>query len=265
MKFKHGWFLALLAVAALTLPARAAQPAIEYDTAAGKVLFCVDTRGGVASSLQELTSVPEFTLFGDGTALWTRYDKKKDLREVWCAQLAADEVHKEIEWLMSLGFADWYDRYDQANLPNLPTTTFTLSLKDQSLKRQVYGLQLATKRKLIPDGFGQIYDHFSAFKHPTEAIYKFDRIMVYARKMTKLEAKRGFKTLNWGVSQVKLADFARESETEYGQLQVSGKDALRVLHRLKDWTLFSTDLSVVFFKEKKENYQIGYRPLLPNE
>jgi hypothetical protein len=88
---------------------------------------------------------------------------------------------------------------------------------------------------------------------------------VYARKLDKLEAHRGFRRMNWGVTQVKLADFARESQTEYGQMEFAGKNAERVMDRIRKWTLFSTDLSVVFFTEKKADYQVGFRPALPHE
>ena len=239
--------------------------ALPYDSSPGKVLFSIETRGGVASKLQELTALPDFVLYGDGTAIWTRYNTRADLRVVWSVKLNTDEIKKDLEYIDSLGYNGWYDRYEDAPMAHLPTTTFTLNYKEQPIKRLVYGLQYCVKNKVVPEGFGQIYEHFSRYKHPDEGPYEFERVVVFARRMTKLEARRGFRTLNWGIKPVNLSEFARDSQTDYGQKELSGKEARRVIDRLKQWTLFSTDLSVVFFREKKVEYQLGYRPVLPGE
>jgi hypothetical protein len=235
-----------------------------YDQSANAILFEIETHGGVASALQELTTTPEFVLYGDGTVVWTRYNDKRDLRQLWTAQLNKDEVQQELHFIVEAGWNDWLDRYD-SSVVNLPTTTFTLNLKDAPARRQIYGMELGFKSGKLPEGMSRVYQHFAHYKHAGEDLYEPDHVLVFARKMSKLEAKRGAKTLKWNVKQVKLADFARESETEYGQTTVSGKDVDRVMNRLRDWTLYSTDLSVVFFKEKKDAYQVGYRPLLPGE
>lgn len=236
-----------------------------YDKSPTRVLFMIDTKGGYASQLQELTALPEFVLYGDGTAVWTRYDKKKDLRLLMAARLSSDEVDQLLSYLQSLGYDNWYERYDGSGLVNLPTTTMLLNLKDKLERRTVYGLALALKQNSIPEGFGEIYDHFTHFKHKDEYEYPIDRVMLFARRLTKTEARRGARTLNWGIKQIKLEDFAHEGESDYGQKVVDGADADRVVSRLRDWTMFSTDLSVIFFKEKKGDYQVGYRPLLPHE
>ena len=266
---KHSRRLAVLAVlvalACLGRPALGEpKNTLPYDNGSGKVLFMIQTKGGVASSLQELTALPEFALYGDGTAIWTRYSAAKEMRVVWTTHLSPQEVQKELDFIDAQGYNGWYDRYEDTNLPNLPTTTFTLNFKEQSIRRLVYGFQYCTKNKTIPDGFSRLYDHFVQYKHPDETPYESDRVLLFARKLPRLEAKRGYRTLNWGIKQVTLSEFAREGQ-EFGQKELSGKDAERVVSRLKKWTLFSTDLSVIFFKEKKTEYQLGYRPVLPGE
>jgi hypothetical protein len=243
----------------------AAAESMAWDETPGKVLFSIQTRGGVASTLQELTTLPDFVLYGDGTAIWTRYNHAADLRVVWTAQLTPEEVSEQLAWLDSVGYFGWMERYDDSPMPDMPTTSFTLQLKERNVPRHVYGLAYALKRKSVPDGFGQIQERYTQFKHPKEKLYNIDRVRLFARHLTKLEAKRGFRSLGWGVKQVKLADFARDGEKDYGELDVSGKDAERVVKALKKYTLFSTDLTVFFFKEKKEEFQVGYRPLLPGE
>jgi len=240
-------------------------PRWAWDATPGKVLFMIQTRGGVASPLQEVTALPDFVLYGDGTAIWTRYDAKEEMRQVWTAQLTQDEIAQQLDWMASLGYEEWYDRYEDASLADLPTTTYTMNLQDRTIKRLVYGLQFCLKANTVPSGFGEIYQRYSAFTHPAERLYVVERIVLYARGLSKTEARRGAHTLNWGVKEVKLADFALESETDYGRSEISGKDATRVVNRVKKWTLFSSDFSVFFFKEKKKEYQVGYRPLLPGE
>ena len=237
----------------------------EWDESSARPLLMIKTSGGVASPLQDLTTLPEFVLYGDGSAYWTRYDAHSETRALWRATLTPAEMQQEIGFVMGHGYGDLYERYEDAGLPDLPTTTFALNLKDGSLNRQVYGLALGLKRGSLPAALGDVHSRYAAFHHPTEAPARIERLFVYARKLDKAEAKRGYKKLGWGVKQVKLADFARESETEYGQLEVSGKNAERVLDRLKKWTLFSTELSVIFFTENKVDYQLGYRPALPHE
>lgn len=266
MRFRFrlaGLLLAALLLAAPRVASAAEVPT--WDATPGKVVFIIQTHGGVVSPLQELTALPDFVLYGDGMAIWSRYDKRQELREVMTAQLTEDEVRQELSFVLGKGYADWLDRYDDANLPNLPTTTFNLNLQGRSLKRLVYGLQYALKRSAVPAGFGEIFERYSQFSHAGQKPYRFNRLMLYARQMGRVEAKRGYRSLSWNVKHVKLADFARESETEYGQMEVSGKDADHVVGRLKKWTLFSTDLSIFFFNEKKKDYQVGYRPLLPGE
>lgn len=255
--------LLLLVTADACMSAEPSTP--RFDTSPTKVLFMIDTRGGFASQLQELTSLPEFVVYGDGRAMWTRYDKNKDLRRLMTTHLSPDEVEREVAYIESLGYADWYERYENAVLPNLPTTTFQLNLRAGSIKRMVYGLGLSLKQNSIPQGFGQVYEHFTAFRHKDEYEYPIERVLVFARKLTGGEARRGSRTLNWGVKQIKLADFAHEGETDYGQKELDGRDAERVVQRLRDWTMFSTDLSVFFFREKKDVFQLGYRPMLPHE
>ncbi|MBM3462752.1 MAG: hypothetical protein FJX76_11680 [Armatimonadetes bacterium] len=259
-----------LSVAALflacVLPLGAASAVkLDYDTAPARVVFSITTKGGVASTLQELTALPDFVLYGDGTAFWTRYDKAADLRQLWTATLSPEQVRAELQWLSNKGYFEWYDRYDHVTIKNLPTTYFQVNLVDGPFKRQVYGMNVGLKDHSTPAGFGEVFERFSKYSAAGEKLYNFDRVMLFARKLTRSEARRGYKTINWGVKQVKLADFARESEKEYGQFEVSGKDASRVTNRLRKWTLFSTDLSIIFFKEKKEEYQLGYRPLLPGD
>lgn len=257
--------VALLLVAVLAGPALGEpKGAILYDTTPGKVLFSIQTRGGVASPLQELTALPDFILYGDGTAIWTRYDSSRDVRVAWSTHLSSQEMQKELDFLDAAGYNGWYERYEDAGITNLPTTTFTLNFKEQTIRRLVYGLQYCLKNKTVPDGFGSVYDHFAQYRHPDEAPYEPEKVMLFARKLTRIESKRGYKTLSWGIKTVVLSEFAREGQ-EYGQKELSGKDAERVVARLKKWTLFSTDLSVIFFKEKKVDYQLGYRPVLPGE
>jgi hypothetical protein len=244
--------------------AAADAPTFDYDHGPTRVLFIISTTGGFASQLQELTALPDFVLYGDGTAVWTRYDKQKDLRRLMTARLSPDEVAQELAFVESAGFASWYDRYEDTSLQNLPTTTMTLHLKKRTTTRMVYGLNIAMKQKTAPEGFGQIVDHFSSFRHKDEYDYPIDRVRLFARKLSKAEAKRGYKSLGWGIKQVKLGEVAHDSE-DFGQKDLEGADAERVVKRLRDWTLFSTDLSVIFFKEKKDDYQVGYRPLLPHE
>lgn len=260
-----GLALAALLMLALRLPAlgEPKSPSL-YDTGAGKVLFAIQTKGGVASPLQELTALPDFILYGDGTAIWTRYDASREIRVAWTTHLSTQEIQKELDFIDAQGYNGWYDRYEDAGLPNLPTTTFALHFKEQSIKRLVYGFQLCVKNKTIPEGFGPLYDHFAQFRHPDETPYEAERVMLFARKLTRMESKKGYRTLKWGIKTVVLAEFAREGQ-DYGQKELTGKDAERVVGRLKKWTLFSTDLSVIFFKEKKTDFQLGYRPVLPGE
>ena len=61
----------------------------------------IETRGGFASPLQELTVLPEFIVYADGTAIWTRYDKKKDLRQMFTVHLSDAEISQEISFINS--------------------------------------------------------------------------------------------------------------------------------------------------------------------
>ncbi len=259
-------FMLVIATTSAAL-ADSASPVIpNYDRGSTRVLFMIETRGGYASRLQKLTTLPDFVLYGDGTAVWTRYDKTKDLHEVFAARLTPQEVKQELEFILSSGFEKWYDRYDGVTISNLPTTTFTLNFIDHPMKRTVYGLQMALQRGLVPSNFGVLFTHFKDYRNKNEFAFPIERILLFARKLGPAEAHRGYKTLNWGISQVKLANFAQDSDSEYAQKEIDGRNAERVVQRLHNWTLFSTDLStVIFFKEKKVTYELGYRPLLPHE
>lgn len=252
----------LLLVAAMRLCG--AEPFV-YDTSPTHVIFEISTRGGFESQLQELTALPDFVLYGDGTAVWVRHDKKKDLNVLMAARLSSEEVAAELAWVESMGFSGWYDRYDRVTLPKMPTTTVRLDLKSGTTTRMVYGLAMALKQKVVPEGFGQLYDHFTQFRHKDEYEYPIDKITLYARKLTKSEARRGYRSLSWGVKQVVLGDIAHDGDVDFGQKIFTGADAERVVSRLRNWTLFSTELSVVFFKDKKDDFQVGYRPVLPHE
>lgn len=254
-------FVAL--AAALARPAHA-EPFV-YDTTPTHVVLAIETKGGYESKLQELTALPDFILYGDGTAVWTRHDTKNDLRVLMTARLSPDDVQRELEYLMSSGFLQWYDRYDRISLPNLPTTTVRLDLKSGTTSRMVYGLALALRQKVAPEEFGQVCEHFRGFRYKDEYEYPIDNIRLFVRKLTKAEARRGYRTLGWGVKKIVLSDIASSGNLEYGEKVFTGKDAERIVNRLRNWTLFSTELSVIFFKDKKEEFQVGYRPVLPHE
>lgn len=261
---------ALIALAALLLLAVSGARPVAADTftfnqTPNHVVFIIDTRGGWESKLQELTSLPTFVLYGDGTAVWTRYDKKADLRKLMTARLSPEEVQRELEYLMICGFKDWYDRYDQVSAPKLPTTTIRLDLTSGATTRLIYGLAMGLKLGVVPARLGEMVEHFANFRHKDEYEYPTDVIRVFARKLTRAEAKRGYKTLGWGVKKILLSDIAQGGDDDFGEKRFSGKDAERIANRLRNWTLFSTDLSVIFFKDKKDEYQVGYRPVLPHE
>ena len=111
---------ALLAVLAACLP-RPDEP-VEWVRRPESIVVQVKALHDPASELEQRVVVPEFTLYGDGTLIFTRPDDEGPPR-LLRAQLPVEAIRDLLEFVVEKGFLEFfYDQPGPASGANLPAT-----------------------------------------------------------------------------------------------------------------------------------------------
>lgn len=139
--------LALGASVLATVPAGAlaqsASPAVEPGTPSTEIVLQMDVCCGFTPVTFALLSMPVFTLYADGTAIFRpseggTFDAPPALLK---AQLSPEQMDALLDYAAGPGgLAQAKDRYDEMFVTDMPTTTFTIATDELQKVVSVYAL-----------------------------------------------------------------------------------------------------------------------------
>lgn len=222
----------------------------------------------VDSPAVRLTSVPEFTLYGDGRLITLVKDDKGILR-LQESRASTEEIDALIDAINVEGFAELNDNYLNVTVENLATTFITVRTRKLERTIQVYGFEFAQYQGMIPRNLINIRRKILEFEPKNPKDYVPDKISLYVYKVKTYPPKEA-EIENWKVKGVELADYAGDEDmlmTEYKETVLEGDKKKDVLNKLKGKTLFDNPEGFVriFFRSNKQLYKLAYRPHLPYE
>jgi len=110
----------------------ATPPPIPHPTGAGDLLVQTETRGGLAGPLADLTTVPDFTLYGDGTLLYAAFDQERGKRLLRRGRLTEAAVQEVLRRAVEEGsFFNSQPRYKNPTVLDAPTTRITVRTSER--------------------------------------------------------------------------------------------------------------------------------------
>ncbi len=123
--------------------AQSASPAVEPGTPSTQIILQMDSCCGFVPQTVALLSMPVFTLYADGTAIFRpsvggTFDAPPPLVE---AKLSPEQVDALLDYAMGPGgLAEARERYDEMFVSDMPTTTFTIATDELAKVVSVYAL-----------------------------------------------------------------------------------------------------------------------------
>jgi hypothetical protein len=123
--------------------AQSASPAVEPGTPSTEIVLQMDVCCGFTPLTYSLLSMPVFTLYADGTAIFRpseggTFDAPPALLK---AQLSPEQMDALLDYAAGPGgLAQAKDRYDEMFVTDMPTTTFTIATDELQKVVSVYAL-----------------------------------------------------------------------------------------------------------------------------
>jgi hypothetical protein len=234
------------------------------------VLVQLDVTGGHVPIWEELSRLPLFTLFGDGTVILARREPDGLGWEALTATLSEEEVNQILTGIVNTHrFFDVTDKYRKWPAPvDLPTTHISVAIRGKSRRISVEGLigwrrdesehwvDNAVKDEL--DRLSAIAGELTTFNAVRMAPYQARRLLVFVMIGHPDSSKEILEksTARWPFREVPLEDIPIEPLTSIGRKVVTGQLVEKIRH--------ATSVRN-YFRSKKVIYLVSSRILLPYE
>lgn len=255
-----------------------AEGSITHPTGENEVVLRVSTGGGYVPVEYNLTQLPKFTLYGDGTVIVTgpviKAYSGPALPNLQTATISEEAVQAILSAARKAGlFANGVD-YGEPQVTDLGTTTITVNAGRTTYQTDIYALGaeseaggLARKQKqaraAISDLIGKLLDltafetgelQWTAYEYPALAV--FSRTVdsgldpgTYGAEPNRLE---------WPLGDLStLGEAVRPAS--YRKVVVSGKDLATLQPLLNEAT------QTTIWTDGDSEYNLYFRPLLPDE
>jgi hypothetical protein len=235
---------------------------VEYLAREDAVLVQMVT---VASGLPFDMTVPEFTLYGDGTLIYLR-ESAEGQSQVIRAKLPGNAVQDLLQDAVGQGFMDF--QYDQPRIDSVQdeeTTYLYIQTKEAANAVSAYALALAGQPEASGDEFGE----FRRISELRQTLQELDPEEVGGETMAQFEAEAVLITAfeddtsqsavpvpDWPVASIDLASIAGSSQSPS---LVAGEAALQVQE------LAPPEPLIGLYRQDGRFFGVGYRPVLPFE
>jgi len=240
---------------------------LPYKDSPRDVVIQMFTKEAITSDIYYKTKVPDFTLYGNGTVIYTRY-----LPNQTCQLMEAKVSRQYIKFLLDFieeeGFFDINDNYLNLTIKDLPTTYITVNLREKKRTITIYGFTLASKQRMLPKGLINIHRKLSEFKREDEKEFEPRKISLYVHEVKTIP--RDSKIVKWKVRGIDLRKYINKGESliiHYKQTVLTGDDKKNVVNFLKGKTLYENrhGFTETYFKNHRRYFKVAYRPHLPYE
>lgn len=236
-----------------------------YEPPLDRVLVYVDSEGGLRAPIYDMARVPLFLLYKNGDLLYSFFDEGEGIKKLMKAHLQKNDVSHLIKVIKEKGFAEWNEYYENCPLTGVPTTKLYLDIEGERKTVNVWGIDYAIKNNTIPRGLIEVYRKLTYFSVPDAKEFEPEKIILYVKKMPSEPKGIGIKICKWG-QKIDLAPLSEETTLlGYGSVLLEGKNAKSVYKELKYKVPFSIQDVSVFFRQGRNFYSLGYRPLLLHE
>ncbi len=243
---------------------------IEWVRQADAVIVQMKTVGGLPQpGLMARPTVPDFTLYGDGTVIFTQPSKRGQFAPplLLQAQLPADSMRDLLTFIDATGFFSF--TYDQPRLGfyDFATTYLYASTKGQANAVSAYALDSARPARPEWDQFRklrEIKSRLDATANNTVAAgaaitYTTDAIVLsvqYDGPASPIVSAAARRPLEWPFADIDLASIA--AATGFGERHIKGDQAQAILNS-------ATPINGGFFIQAGRDFWVFYRPVLPYE
>jgi hypothetical protein len=261
---------AILLMAALFVlaPLWAEASGRRFSDSPREVIIQVFTHSGVSPELLDRVAVPDFTLYGDGRVIFSRLDasKNKILLE---ARLDEGGINLLLDHIQSQGFWDLNENYMNLTVKDLDTTVIAVNTKEKSKQVRIYGLLLAARQKMLPQGLFALHARLSAYQAEGEKEYVPEKISLLVSEYSGAVPKEA-KVQKWKVAGIDLEKCVDKEKTfivKYRETVLEGKQREDVIKRIGRETLFSNQAGFyqTYYVSRKKIFKVAYRPHLPYE
>ena len=248
------------------------QTPIAHPSGRGDVVFQWSRMGGFVPRMYLDLWVPSFTLYGDGTLIYARYDEKDQVTRLHQAKLSEAAMQELLDYAVNTArLFGSKGTYFNPYIADAPTTTFVLRAGGRDAKVTAYGLMQSGLHQK-PQGWTQAdmdqWERLGDLQEYVEAIdlrgstnpnrqdlgvYRANAVTLYVERS---QGSAGPNTPQWPVSDLDLEALAPPINRVSEGTLVEGDLAGKVL----DAVPLQTSKT---FLHKGMAYQVGIRPRLP--
>ena len=239
---------------------------IEWLQRADAVIIQKKTVNDASSELEQRLTVPEFTLYGDGTLI---YERKRGIGyglPILEAELSEEAIRGLLESIVDEGFLEFaYDQPRRASAVDVPTTYLYVQTKAAANAVSAYGLGFE-----LPEDAGKEWDQFRRIEKIARRLDEFDPSEWGASAEGEFVPEAGLLLVQrageadedpgrpaWPVPEVSLAGVA-PPDGDVGETHIEGALAGRLAQ------LFSLDEAAVY-REDDGLFVVGFDQVLPYE
>ena len=228
---------ALLGVLAACLP----QPdePVEYLQQPDSITIQIRVVDLSASDLEQRLAVPEFTLYGDGTLIYTTERAPSRLLQT---KLPDDAVRELLEFIVDAGFLNFSYRQPEPDWRDRQPTTFIYA-HTLALANAVSAYAVDTN---LPANAGDEWDQFRALREIAERLRAINPVALGGTEPELFvpDAVIRFQRLGF--------------EGEFSETLIEGEEAMALANQL-------TLGGLVVYQNSMESGEIGHLPILPFE
>jgi hypothetical protein len=181
-------------------------PAIEWNPAPEEIIAQYSIFGGFRMR-PSATELPQWTLYGDGTVVWTEEGEPTTgfTTKVWIGKLTESEMRDLLTTINSSGFWELEDRYSNDMIADAANAAIIINLTDQAKQVVVY----PAGREDSPAAFNAVMDQLLQAKPADSVEFEPTEFTFTAESLGRLDempadAQPSF--MDWTVDGVVLAD-----------------------------------------------------------
>ncbi len=237
---------------------------IEWVQSDASIIVQMKDLGGLPQSdVMDRLTVPDFTLYGDGTLVFTRPSERGQFSRtpLQHATLPSDTVRDLLKSITDTGFFTFNYGQPRLGVYDVPTTYLYANTKDTANAISAYALDTVPPTGTEWNQFRKLREIKArldtitndAIASGTATLYTPNAVVLLVQLTPPIS---GPVPLEWPFADIDLGSIAPESGV--GERRIDGDLAREVLNRM-------TPIGDVFFLQDAHLYSVGYRPVLPHE
>ncbi len=248
--------------------------ALEHPKGVNEVVLRVSAGGGFVTPQTNLRSVPQFTLYGDGTIIVTgpmiEIYPGPALPNLQTIKVSEETIQAMLSAAQEAGLLANGVDYGRPGITDMPSTTITVNADGQTYESNIYalgvdapssGLSLEQQqaRAAINELVGRFGDVSGFEQGLSWTAYKFESLRIYSSAaMTDQGTDIQPNKLDWPLGD--LSTLGEPTDPEgYRKAVVTGAD----LEKLRPLLDQATEITV--WNSAAKEYNVVFRPLLPDE